>query len=106
MHVVKRNGAQEPVSFDKITQRIQNLCTGLNGDYVDPTKVAQKVVEGVYKGVTTTELDNLAAETCAYMSQSHPDYSILAARIAMSNLHKNTVASFAETCKTLYTFVD
>ena len=90
MHVVKRDGRQAKVSFDKITERIAKMCFGLNEQYLVPEKIAQKVVEGVYDGVHTSELDNLAAETCAYMSQMHPDFSLLAARIAISNLQKMT----------------
>lgn len=90
MFVVKRSGEREQVEFDKITKRVGNLCFGLDSEYLVPQKIAQKVVEGVYDGVTTAELDNLAAETCAYMSQTHPDFSLLAARIAISNLQKMT----------------
>mmetsp|Transcript_19727 Transcript_19727/g.38611 ORF Transcript_19727/g.38611 Transcript_19727/m.38611 type:complete len:795 (+) Transcript_19727:262-2646(+) len=97
MYVVKRNGKQEEVKFDKITQRIRKLCYGLNSEYCDPVKIAQKVVQGVYSGVSTTELDELAAETAAYAATQHPDFSILAARIAVSNLHKSTSESFSET---------
>mmetsp|Transcript_44928 Transcript_44928/g.71735 ORF Transcript_44928/g.71735 Transcript_44928/m.71735 type:complete len:794 (-) Transcript_44928:42-2423(-) len=101
MYVVKRDGTQEEVKFDKITSRISKLCYGLDRKYCDPVKVAQKVVQGVYSGVTTCELDELAAETAAYASTQHPDFSILAARIAVSNLHKNTSDSFAETISIL-----
>ena len=96
MFVVKRDGRKEPVMFDKITARIKKLCYGLN-DLVDPVKVAMRVIEGLYDGVTTSELDNLAAETAASMTIAHPDYAQLAARIAVSNLHKNTKKSFSET---------
>lgn len=96
MHVIKRNGKEQVVSFDKITARISKLCYGLNTDYVDPVKISQKVVAGVYPGVTTSELDELAAETCAYQSTQHPDFSQLAARISISNLHKNTNKVFSD----------
>ena len=102
MFVIKRTGEHEPVMFDKITHRIRKLCYGLNPEYIDPVKVTQRVVEGVFAGVTTTQLDSLAAETCAYMSQSHPDFSILAARIAVSNLQKNTTENFSEAVEILY----
>ena len=102
MYVIKRDGEKEEVAFDKITRRIAALCEGLNPEFVDPVKVTQKVVEGVYPGVTTSEIDVLAAETCAYMSQLHPDFSTLAARIAVSNLHKNTNPDFTEAVKTLH----
>ena len=85
MFVVKRGGKKEPVHFDKITKRIEKLCYGLDENFIEPVLIAQKVVQGVYPGVTTSELDELAAETAAYMSTQHPDFSILAARISMSN---------------------
>lgn len=105
MYVIKRDGKRETVKFDKITARIQKLCYGLN-NHVNAVTVAQKVIEGVYDGVTTTELDNLAAETAATLTVRHPDYALLASRIAISNLHKNTLKSFSETMKLLYEFVD
>ena len=105
MHVVKRDGRREPVQFDKITARIKKLCYGLH-DSVDPVKIAMRVIEGVYDGVTTTELDNLAAEVAATNAVSHPDYASLASRIAVSNLHKSTHKSFAETMHELYTYID
>ena len=80
--------ALQEVKFDSITKRIRNLCQGLDPKYIDPVPVTQKVVEGFYNGISTAEVDTLAAETCAYMSQKHPDFSTLAARIAVSNLHK------------------
>lgn len=103
MHVVKRDGTKEPVMFDKITARIRNMCYGLN-NIVKPVKVAMRVIEGLYDGVTTSELDNLASEIAAAMSTAHPDYGKLAARIAVSNLHKNTKKSFSETMTDLYEF--
>ncbi|MCY1223347.1 Ribonucleoside-diphosphate reductase 1 subunit alpha [compost metagenome] len=105
MYVVKRDGHREPVMFDKITDRIKKLCYGLN-DLVDPVKVAMRVIEGLYDGVTTSELDNLAAETAASMTIAHPDYAQLAARIAISNLHKNTTKSFSETMKEMFFYVN
>lgn len=105
MDVVKRDGHKEPVMFDKITDRIKKLCYGLN-DLVDPVKVAMRVIEGLYDGVTTSELDNLAAETAASMTIAHPDYAQLAARIAISNLHKNTNKSFSETMNEMYFYVN
>ncbi|MFH4977936.1 hypothetical protein AB6A40_004645 [Gnathostoma spinigerum] len=100
--VVKRDGRKESVHFDKITSRIEKLCYGLNPEYVDHIEVAQKVIAGLYRGVTTVELDNLAAETAADMTTRHPDYAILAARIAISNLHKNTKKMFSEVACMLY----
>ncbi len=105
MYVVKRDGKREPVMFDKITSRVRKMCYGLN-KLVDPVKVAMRVIEGLYDGVTTSELDNLAAEIAATMTVQHPDYAKLAARIAVSNLHKNTKKSFSETMTDLYTYVN
>ena len=105
MYVVKRDGRKEPVMFDKITARVRKLCYGLNG-LVDPVKVAMRVIEGLYDGVTTSELDNLAAEIAATLTTAHPDYAKLAARISVSNLHKNTKKSFSETMKDLYEYVN
>ena len=105
MLVVKRDSRTEPVQFDKITARIKKLCYELH-ESVDPTKVAMRVIEGVYDRVTTTELDNLAAEVAATNAVTHPDYASLASRIAVSNLHKGTKKSFAETMEDLYTYVD
>lgn len=102
MYVIKRDGRQEHVQFDKITARINKLSYGLNPDFCDPVLVAQKVAAGVYRGVTTSELDELAAETAASLTSTHPDYALLAARIAVSNLHKNTLKSFSETVKLMY----
>lgn len=105
MQVIKRNGKREEVSFDKITARIKKLVYGLS-DHVNPIKISMRVIEGLYDGVSTSNLDNLAAETCATMTAVHPDYALLAARIAISNLHKNTNKSFSETMEALYTYVD
>ena len=105
MFVVKRDGRKEPVMFDKITARVRKLCYGLN-ELVDPVKVAMRVIEGLYDGVTTSELDNLAAETAATMTTAHPDYARLAARISVSNLHKNTKKTFSEVMTDLYTYVN
>lgn len=105
MFVQKRDGRKEPVQFDKITARIKKLCYGLN-ELVDPTKVAMRVIEGLYDGVTTSELDNLAAEVAATMTVQHPDFALLASRIAVSNLHKGTDKSFSTTMEKLYNYVD
>jgi ribonucleoside-diphosphate reductase alpha chain len=106
MLVVKRDGTTESVKFDKITARVQKLCYGLEPAHVDPVKVAMKVIEGLYDGVTTTILDNLAAETAASLTTNHPDYALLASRIAVSNLHKNTTKSFSKTIEELYNYID
>jgi len=105
MFVLKRDGRKEAIKFDKITARIQKLCYGFS-ELVDPTAVAMKVIEGIYEGVTTSELDNLAAEVSASMTTRHPDYALLASRISVSNLHKDTKKSFSETMKDLYNFVN
>ncbi|XP_071735448.1 ribonucleoside-diphosphate reductase large subunit-like [Rutidosis leptorrhynchoides] len=105
MYVIKRDGRQEPVHFDKITARLKKLSYGLSIDHCDPVLVSQKVCAGVYKGVTTSQLDELAAETAAALTANHPDYASLAARIAVSNLHKNTKKSFSETVKDMYNHV-
>lgn len=106
MLVIKRDGRYESVKFDKITARIERLCYGLNRDYINPIDIAKKVIAGIYDGVTTVELDNLAAETAATMATQHPDYATLAARIAVSSLHKITSESFSNTMKRLYTYID
>lgn len=105
MQVIKRNGRKESVKFDKITARIQKLSYGLS-PLVDVIDVAKKVIEGIYDGVTTTELDNLAAETAAALTTRHPDYALLASRIAVSNLHKNTEKSFSSTMRRLHAYTD
>ncbi|MFT6479662.1 MAG: ribonucleoside-diphosphate reductase alpha chain [Spirosomataceae bacterium] len=106
MYVAKRDGRRESVKFDKVTARIERLCYGLDPVFIQPVEVAMKVVSGIYDGVKTAELDNLAAETAASMTTKHPDYATLAARIAISNLHKNTLKSFSGTMKMLYKYVD
>ncbi|WP_242092560.1 ribonucleoside-diphosphate reductase subunit alpha [Aestuariivivens sediminicola] len=105
MYVIKRDGRKEQVMFDKITARVRKLCYGLN-ELVDPLKVTMRVIEGLYDGVTTSELDNLAAEIAATMTTAHPDYARLAARISVSNLHKNTKKTFSEVMEDLYTYVN
>jgi ribonucleoside-diphosphate reductase alpha subunit len=106
MLVLKRDGHRESVKFDKITARVEKLCYGLDPKFVNPVEVAMKVINGLYDGVSTVELDNLAAEIAASMTTRHPDFAKLAARIAVSNLHKVTSKSFSNTMKRLYTYVD
>ncbi|TDG95374.1 ribonucleoside-diphosphate reductase subunit alpha [Cardinium endosymbiont of Culicoides punctatus] len=106
MVVVKRDGRLESVKFDKITLRIEKLCYGLNMDYIDTIAMVKKIIDGIHDRVTTSEIDNLAAETAAAMTVYHPDYAIIAARIAVSNLHKETSKSFSSTIKRLYTYVN
>ena len=106
MFVVKRNGKEERVQFDKVTSRIQKLAYGLNTNFVDPAVITHTVTTGIYPGVTTVELDTLAAETAAYLTTEHPDYSVLAARIAVSNLHKMTKKCFSSVMTDCYECVD
>jgi ribonucleoside-diphosphate reductase alpha chain len=106
MLVLKRDGHRESVKFDKITARIEKLCYGLDPKFVNPVEVAMKVINGLYDGVSTQELDNLAAEISAALTTRHPDFAKLAARIAVSNLHKTTSKSFSNTMKRLYQYVD
>jgi len=106
MLVLKRDGHRESVKFDKITARIEKLCYGLDPKHINPVEVAMKVINGLYDGVSTVELDNLAAEIAASMTTRHPDFARLAARLAISNLHKVTSKSFSNTMKRLYTYVD
>jgi ribonucleoside-diphosphate reductase alpha chain len=106
MYVITRSGEKEPVKFDKITERIESLAFELDLTHVDPVKVTQKVIEGIYDGITTKELDQLAAETAAYLSTTHPDYAVLAGRIAVSNLHKETRGCFSENIKQMFQAVN
>lgn len=106
MFVYKRDGRKEHVRFDKITARISRLCYGLDPAHIDAVKITQRIISGVYEGVTTVELDNLAAETCAYMTTVHPDYATLAARIAISNLHKQTTKQFSQVVSELFNYVN
>ncbi len=106
MQVIKRNGKKEAVHFDKITSRVMKLSYGLNLKSDAIIEIAKKVIAGIYNNVTTTELDNLAAETAASFTTKHPDFAVLAARIAVSNLHKNTIKSFSETASILYNYID
>lgn len=106
MYVIKRNGQRQDVMFDKIKSRISKLCWGLDVNFVDSVVVTQKVIQGVYKGVTTAELDELAAETAAHLTSEHPEYGELAARIAVSNLHKETSKNFSQVAEVLYRYVE
>ncbi|XP_059050072.1 ribonucleoside-diphosphate reductase large subunit [Achroia grisella] len=106
LYVLKRGGRMEEVHIDKITSRIKKLCYGLNMDFVDPVSITLKVISGIYSGVTTVELDNLAAETAATMTTDHPDYAVLAARLAISNLHKETRKQFSDVITDLYNIIN
>lgn len=105
MFVIKRDGKKEVVHFDKITSRINKLCYGLDAIHVDAVIISQKVIQGVYPGVTTIELDELAAQTAASCATRHPDFSTLAARISVSNLHKQTSKVFSEVVEILHSHV-
>ena len=105
MYVIKRDGRKEAIKFDKITARIMKMCYGLD-PLVSPEAVAMKVIEGIYDGVLTTDLDNLAAEVAAARTIDHPDYALLASRIAVSNLHKETKKSFSDVVEDLYKYID
>lgn len=106
LHVLKRNGKRELVTPEKIKERLKSLMENLNGTYINIDIVTAKVLKGIYDGVTTEVLDNLSAETCAYMAIVHPDYSKLAARIVISNLHKKTDPDFLKTTEKMYNFID
>lgn len=106
MYVITRSGEREPIKFDKITERIEQLSGDLNQGHIDATIIAKKVIEGIYDGISTRELDNLAAETAAYLSTTNPDYSRLAGKLAVSNLHKETRGCFSENIKAMYHHVN
>jgi ribonucleoside-diphosphate reductase alpha chain len=106
MKVKKRDGSFEEMRYDKITRRIQNFCDDLNTEYIDPTLITLKVTQGIYDGITTTELDILAAETAASLVTTHSDYAKLAGRLAVSNLHKTTPKKFSQAIKELYSFIE
>lgn len=106
LYVIKRDGRSEDVMFDKITSRIKKLCYALSDKHVYPVQITMKTISGIFPGVTTRELDNLAAEISATMATIHPDYAKLAARIAISNLHKETVKGFSTLIEMLYNHVD
>jgi len=106
MEVIKRDGSRERVKLDKILSRVKRQCYGLDMNFLEPMEVAKKVIHGLYDGITSNELDTLAAETAASLTPTHPDYSILAARICVTSLHKRTPKSFSQVIKQLYEYVD
>ena len=107
MKVVKRDGVtKEDVNFNKISTRIKKLCYGLDTNYVDHDEVSKKVIDGLYDGVTTIELDRLAAETAGSLVSYHPDYSLLASRIEITSLHKSTDKYFTKTIERLYNYIN
>lgn len=105
-YVIKRDGSRQIIDIEKIRVRLDNLMEGLDREYIKLDVIVNKVSEGIYNEVHTTQLDNLAAETCAYMNIAHPDYSKLAARVAITNLHKMTKNSIFEVIHDLYTLTD
>tara|TARA_Y100001938_G_scaffold37922_1_gene52304 strand:- start:1623 stop:3989 length:2367 start_codon:yes stop_codon:yes gene_type:complete len=102
MEVLKRDGSLEPVKLDKIAARVKKQTWGLNTQFVDYMEIVQKTISGLHDGISTTELDNLAAETAASLSSIHPDYSLLASRIAMSRLYKLMPKPFSKNAKRLF----
>ena len=106
INVTKRNGKKEPIILDKILERINQQTYLLDSKYISPFEIAQKVIEGIFPNIETRTLDNLAMETSAALTTKHPDYSILAARLAITSLHKETKKSFSQTMKDLYDYVD
>jgi len=104
--VIKRNGKKEPVMLDKIVDRITQQTYGLDQKWIVPFEVAQKVIEGITPDIKTSVLDQLAMETAASLTTKHPDYSTLAARLAITALHKETKKSFSETVSELYKYID
>ena len=106
LQVVKRNGEKVDVRFDAISEKLTTLAQGLNEDWVDAGYVTKLVIEGLYDGVTTSELDELSAETAASLASHHPDYSKLAARICVDNLHRSTKSVFSEVISDLREYID
>ena len=106
MEVIKRDGSKEKVKLDKILSRVKKQCYGLDMDYIEPMEIAKKVINGLYDGISSVELDVLAAETAAALTPTHPDYSILAARICVTSLHKKTQKSFSQTVELLYKYIN
>jgi ribonucleoside-diphosphate reductase alpha subunit len=106
MHVIKRNGKKEVISFDKILKRIKSLGKHFNLQHIIFAQLAMKVIDQLYDNIQTTKIDELTAEQCASMSSVHPDYTKLASAIVVSNLHKNTSACYYETVKKLYDYRD
>jgi len=106
MEVIKRDGSKERVKLDKILNRVKKQSYGLNMDYIEPMEIAKKVIHGLYDGISSVELDTLAAETAAALTPTHPDYSILASRICVTSLHKRTPKSFSSVIEQLYNYVD
>lgn len=105
-HILKRDGTPQSIELEHILKRLESLSFGLDMNFLNLNLVMAKVVSGMYEGIPTSKLDNLSAETCAYMNLIHPHYSLLAARIAVNNLHKETKENFFETVKDLHFYTD
>lgn len=105
-HILKRDGEKQEIDLVHIKKRLENLSFGLDMNFININLIMWKVVQGMYEAIPTTKLDELSAETCAYMNLIHPHYSQLAARIAVNNLHKETKNSFAETVHDLFSYTD
>ena len=106
MQVVNRKGEREDVRFDAILEKLSGLTNGLDTNWVDAANLTKLTIEGLYDGVTTRELDQLAAETAASLASHHPDYSKLAARICVDDLHRSTKETFSEVITDLRDFID
>jgi ribonucleoside-diphosphate reductase alpha chain len=105
MYVTKRDGSLEPISFDKILNRIRKLGTEV-GTQINYTELAIKVIDQIYNKIETTKIDELAGEQCTSMSTLHPDYAVLASRIIISNHQKNTTPLFSDAVEVLYNTID
>ena len=106
MQVVNRKGEREDVRFDAILEKLTGLTHGLDEQWIDPAHLTKLTIEGLYDGVSTRELDQLAAETAASLASHHPDYSKLAARICVDDLHRSTKSTFSEVVTDLREFID
>jgi ribonucleoside-diphosphate reductase alpha subunit len=105
MLVKKRNGNMEVIAFDKILRRIKTIGTEV-GIKINYTTLAMKVIDQLYNGISTTQIDELSAQQCASLASTHPDYNVLASRITISNHHKNTADSFSQVMTELYEYKD
>jgi ribonucleoside-diphosphate reductase alpha chain len=106
IHVIKRNGKKEKLNLTKIQNRIVKQTYGLDKNFISPFEVAKKVIDGIVDNITTRQLDELAYETAAALTVKHPDYSTLAARLALTALHKETKPKFSQTVEDLFNYFD
>lgn len=104
MLVTKRDGTEEEVSYDKITNRLKKLMWGIDENTLNLLNITKKIINGIYNKIHTEELDILSAEICANLITEHPNYSILASRIEISNLHKKTKKKFSQVIEQLYNY--